>query len=148
MSWLLGLVGIAVLSVLVDILLPEGQTNKFIKGIFSLLVVFALISPLAKLKNTDFDYSEIFANERIDVSESYLQKANEREQEILIADLTEMLETKGIKVEKIVLNLKDGNINNIEKVSVKTTQTNLSETVKELVSSRLAIDKSLITVYE
>lgn len=148
MSWLLGLVGIAVLSVLVDILLPEGQTNKFIKGIFSLLVVFALISPLAKLKNADFDYSEIFASERIDVSESYLQKANEREQEILIADLTEMLETKGIKVEKIVLNLKDGNINNIEKVSVKTTQTNLSETVKELVSSRLAIDKSLITVYE
>lgn len=148
MSWLLGLVGIAVLSVLVDILLPEGQTNKFIKGIFSLLVVFALISPLAKLKNADFDYSKIFASERIDVSESYLQKANEREQEKLIADLTEMLETKGIKVEKIVLNLKDGNINNIEKVSVQTTQTNLSETVKELISTRLAIDKSLITVYE
>lgn len=148
MSWLLGLVGIAVLSVLVDILLPEGQTNKFIKGIFSLLVVFALISPLAKLKNADFDYSEIFASERIDVSESYLQKASEREQEILIADLTEMLETKGIKVEKIVLNLRDGNINNIEKVSVQTTQTNLSEKVKELISARLAIDKSLITVYE
>lgn len=148
MSWLLGLVGIAVLSVLVDILLPEGQTNKFIKGIFSLLVVFVLISPLAKLKNADFDYSEIFSSERIDVSESYLQKANEREQEILIADLTEMLETKGIKVEKIVLNLKDGNINNIEKVSVQTTQTNLSEKVKELIASRLAIDKSLITVYE
>lgn len=148
MSWLLGLVGIAVLSVLVDILLPEGQTNKFIKGFFSLLVVFALISPLAKLKNADFDYSEIFSSERIDVSESYLQKANEREQEILIADLTEMLETKGIKVEKIVLNLKDGNINNIEKVSVQTTQTNLSEKVKELIAARVAIDKSLITVYE
>lgn len=148
MSWLLGLVGIAVLSVLVDILLPEGQTNKFIKGIFSLLVVFVLISPLAKLKNADFDYSEIFASDKIDVSESYLQKANEREQEILIADLTEMLETKGIKVEKIVLNLKDGNINNIEKVSVQTTQTNLSEKVKELIATRLAIDKSLITVYE
>lgn len=148
MSWLLGLVGIAILSVLVDILLPEGQTNKFIKGIFSLLIVFTLISPLAKLKNAEIDYSEMFSSGEIAVSEDYVQKATEREKQIIIDDLTDILERKGIKVEKIVLNLKDGNINNIEKVSVKTTRTDLSETVKELVSEKLAIDKNSVTVYE
>lgn len=148
MSWLLGLVGITLLSVLVDILLPEGQTNKFIKGIFSILVVFTLITPIIKLKNADFDFSTIFAQNQISVSESFLQKANDREVEKLGESLESELSKNGIKIEKLVLNVKDGNINNIENVSVKTTQTEKSETIKEIISNRLSIDESLIIVYE
>lgn len=148
MSWLLGLVGITLLSVLVDILLPEGQTNKFIKGIFSILVVFTLITPIIKLKNADFDFSTIFAQNQISVSESFLQKANDREVEKLGKSLESELSKNGIKIEKLVLNVKDGNINNIENVSVKTTQTEKSETIKEIISNRLSIDESLIIVYE
>lgn len=148
MSWLLGLVGITLLSVLVDILLPEGQTNKFIKGIFSILVVFTLITPIIKLKNVDFDFSTIFAQNQISVSESFLQKANDREVEKLGESLESELSKNGIKIEKLVLNVKDGNINNIENVSVKTTQTEKSETIKEIISNRLSIDESLIIVYE
>ncbi len=49
MQWILPVVGVVLLSVLVDVLLPKGQTNKYIKGIFGVLLLVALLTPVVQL---------------------------------------------------------------------------------------------------
>ena len=59
-EWIMSIVGITALGVLMDILLPEGETSKYIKGIFALFTVFVIIYPLPKIINGNFDYNFLF----------------------------------------------------------------------------------------
>ena len=47
--WVLSIAGICVLSVLVELVLPEGQTRKYIKAIFSFFVIVVIVAPLPKI---------------------------------------------------------------------------------------------------
>ncbi len=46
MRWLLGVVGVVLLGVLVDVLLPKGQMSKYVKGIFAVLLLFVIVAPV------------------------------------------------------------------------------------------------------
>lgn len=47
--WIMSIVGVISLGILLEIVLPEGQTAKYVKGAFSLLVVFVIAMPLPNL---------------------------------------------------------------------------------------------------
>ena len=53
----MSIVGVICLGVLLEIVLPEGQTAKYVKGAFSLLVVFVIAAPLPALFKNDFKFS-------------------------------------------------------------------------------------------
>lgn len=48
-AWIASIVGIVVLGVLIEIILPEGESRKYIRGVYGLIVVWVLVSPLPKL---------------------------------------------------------------------------------------------------
>ena len=50
-AWLLKITGVIALSTLSSLLIPNGQTKKYVKGIFALITLFVLVSPLPKLLN-------------------------------------------------------------------------------------------------
>ena len=53
---MLRIVGIGAIGVLLDVLMPEGETNKYIKSVFSLVTVLMLISPFSGgIDKVDFD---------------------------------------------------------------------------------------------
>lgn len=47
--WISSIAGIVVLTVLLDVILPEGQINKYVKSVLALLTVVAVASPLPAL---------------------------------------------------------------------------------------------------
>lgn len=53
-AWIGGIVGAVFATALIDLLMAEGETKKFVKGIASLLVVAVIIAPLPALINKDF----------------------------------------------------------------------------------------------
>lgn len=53
-AWIGGIVGAVFTTALIDLLMAEGETKKFVKGIASLLVVAVIIAPLPMLINNDF----------------------------------------------------------------------------------------------
>lgn len=54
-AWILSVVGVICLGIMLEIVLPDGKTTKYIKGTFSLLVVLVIASPLPSLINKEFD---------------------------------------------------------------------------------------------
>ncbi len=147
MNWLMGLVGVVLLSVLADILLPYGQTNKYIKGIFSLLVILTLLTPMIRLKTADFKLSDIIGEELV-IDQEFLEDVHVREITALETKIEQELNYRGIKTKKVVLTVKDGNINSIMNVSVQISDIANTDAVKNAVSGMLSIDKDMVSVYE
>jgi stage III sporulation protein AF len=61
-GWVLSVVGIVVLGVLIDIAMPEGQMNKYIKGVFGILTVFVIVAPITQIFNMEIDFDEFLYN--------------------------------------------------------------------------------------
>lgn len=66
-EWVLCIAGIAVISVLCDVILPEGSTAKYVKTVIGFLITVTMLVPIAQV----FDQME----NGFDVSDGYLQSA-------------------------------------------------------------------------
>ena len=100
-SWILSIVGIVCLGVIIDIFIPEGQTNKYIKGVFSLLIVFVIISPLPKLLNNDLNLSNFINDVNTEIDINFISIVNKQKVDAIKNLLTNALNNKNIKVESI-----------------------------------------------
>lgn len=75
-AWILSIAGIIALSVVVELLLPEGSLNKYIRAIFSFIVVLVIIAPLPSLVGKNFSLSDIQIEENYSLQEDYIYQLN------------------------------------------------------------------------
>lgn len=76
-GWVLSLSGVICISVIAEFILPDGQTNKYVKGIFSFVLLLVIVSPLPKLLNKKLNFSNIFDyNGVVSASDDYLYEVN------------------------------------------------------------------------
>ena len=119
-SYILSIVGVVFLGVLVDVIMPEGEMNKFIKGAFALVAVFVIVSPAVKLFNSDFDIENIFYNQTsIHTDSDFLDATTKQMQKELETVLKVKLQDAGfdnVQVE-IVCDLSN-NVLEIKKVYI------------------------------
>ena len=55
-GYIIGILGIVIISVLVEIILPSGQTAKYIKSLLSVFVVFVLVNPIINFINDSYGW--------------------------------------------------------------------------------------------
>ena len=100
-SWILSIVGIVCLGVVIDIFIPEGQTNKYIKSIFSLLIVFVIVSPLPKLINGDFSFENILNGTETEVDLNFLSNINKEKKDEIEKVISNCLISNNIEVKSV-----------------------------------------------
>ena len=145
-TWVMSIVGIVILALLVDIVVAEGDLNKYIKSILSLVVVCVIISPLPKFFQSGFSYEKIFPESEMYQDEAFLvfiyeQRINEmknRVKEELLKegfeffDVAITVENKNnqplpkyvhLDLKKVVIHIDAGNINIVEKVKTTVSKT-------------------------
>ena len=75
-TWLLSIAGVVILSVLAELVLPEGQMNKYTKVIFSFVILLVIIMPLPRLLGKDFDISKFLGGTQDTLQDDYLEQIN------------------------------------------------------------------------
>ncbi len=76
-NWVLSIAGIVCVSVIIELIMPEGQINRYIKGILSFVVVLVILMPLPKLLNSKIDYDYLFDyGQNIEADQDYLYQLN------------------------------------------------------------------------
>ena len=96
-GWVVTIAGVVVLVNVCEILMPEGEMNKYIKGILSIICMFVLVSPLPKLLNQPIDLSEIFGESAdVNLDYSFLDYVNQAKADALAADWSEELQEEGL----------------------------------------------------
>lgn len=103
-SWIMSIAGVVCLSVLVELAMPEGQMNRYIKGTFSFIIVLVIIMPIPKLIGTNFDFSNIFDYSDIQINDDYIYQLNLDKINAVKADIEEEIKNNGYQNVSIYIN--------------------------------------------
>lgn len=120
-SWVLSIVGIIILTVIVEITMPDGNINKFIKGILVIFTVFVMVAPIA---NIDI-WEGINVNDfEISLDKDYLEDVNMQ----IITEYKAVIENKLLEQGYEGVSV-DINIKNTENLEIDTIFVYLSNLV-------------------
>ncbi len=145
-AWLLSIVGVVSLGVLLEILLADGETSKYIKGVFALAVVLILVAPLPKFLNKDFDLNDFFGKE-MQTQTTFLNSVNERKnQERENRILTELKKSE-IDVQKVRIFYLRGDTDNIDVVKVYVKGDFEKDKIYKVIGDNLACKQDKIKIY-
>ena len=103
-QWVVTVAGIAILSVLCDVILPEGQTRKYVKTVFGVVVSLVIISPVVTLFSDGFG-DGIFESETVTAQQGYLDNVSAREKQYALRSVELLLGDKGIDVKSAELSV-------------------------------------------
>ncbi|MEG2454260.1 MAG: stage III sporulation protein AF, partial [Clostridia bacterium] len=152
----LSIVGVIILGVLTDILLPEGQTNKYIKGIFSIVIIFVIISPLPKLLNRDMNFDTIFDfSADIKLDNEFLNNVASKKYYEKEKSVEKLLKEKGYDNTSVSIVENSRNLTIIDYVNVNLSKSSIdknsahidiSNKVKAIVSNFLNLDLDQVRV--
>ena len=137
-SWAQGLIVAVIIATIIEILLPEGNSKKFIKIVIGVFVLFQIISPVVQAlgNNSSGNLSDILQIEKYqnqlaeyENQSTNLASTNEKTtREIYLnnvkTDMTSKLEEKGYTVHSIEIETKTEESYTIEKISLNLEKAN------------------------
>lgn len=136
-EWILSLVGVILLGVLLEIVMPEGKTAKYVRGAFSLLIVFAIAAPLPALLSKDAALPSYGDEVRVD--ENYVAQTYADYELRLEAALDKYLASKDMEA-KTDVSIEDGEV---ARVSIKLYRGDVGAAMAA-VRERLNIDEARV----
>ena len=157
-SYLLSIAGVVVLFVVIELILPNGKTSKFIRSVLGIFLIFVIVSPLGKIKNLDF--SDILNNNSAEyqLDYNYLYKLHLQQAEVMQSDILKILEDNGIQNAEVLVNIKKDSLNlHIESIFVDLSQTVISKnqshiinytTLKDIISKYASIEENKVVINE
>lgn len=102
-SWILSIAGIVLLSVIIELILPNGAMNKYIKSIFGFIIMLVILTPIPKLLNQNIDISSFFQSDTIKVDKDYLEQINFDKLCSIQKDIEQDISTYGYKNVKVYI---------------------------------------------
>lgn len=101
-KWVVTVAGIAILSVLCDVILPEGQTRKYVKTVFGVVVSLVIIQPVVGLFSAGVN-GDVIGFDDVAPQGQYLSSVADRQAAYDLKNVKQLLELKGIAVKSMDL---------------------------------------------
>ena len=124
-AYLLSIVGVVLLSIVLDLVLSDGTTKKYIKSIMSLILIFVLVGPLPKIIKNGVNFS--FIESSVSLDENYQNVIFEQQKNQLEKNLEKLLADEGFKNINISIWADNFNGLNINTIFVDLSNLVLSE---------------------
>ena len=119
-GWLIGIVGVVVIGVLIDVLMPEGEGNKYVKGVYALIVVLVIISPIAGALKSETDFSKYF-DDVFDTDSGFVESVNGDRKEEDEQKIANSLKLRGYENAQVVIFAAASDIYEIDRINVDIT---------------------------
>lgn len=126
-AWIISITGVICLGILLDIVLPDGKTTKYIRGAFSLIVILVIVSPLPSLMKKEWNFSfddSAFSASEIDeesvVSDMFSYSAEKCEEELKRQGITASVEIEysSAVVRSVTVSVDDVSVSGEKVVSI------------------------------
>lgn len=136
-AWIISIVGVVVLGVLVDVMLPEGSTAKYIKGVFGLIALAVMIAPLPKLFNKDFNFESLISDNtaQIQTDNNFIKDVMGDYKLKIVDKIEKVLDEEGIEYDYVIVYLDNSQVYEIDYISIclKNYNNQTANTVQVLV---------------
>lgn len=144
-SWVLSIVGMIIISVIAEIIIPMGQTSKVIKGVMAFIVVLVIASPLPNLFSGSIDVSKYFDNEDYSINEDLSNTIFDIRLEMTETQLKNSLEERGVSnIEIVIIAQNDETFLLIEKIAINLD----NAVIKEINGNKIDVETIITIVAE
>ena len=157
-GYLLTLLGVILLGVIVDIVLPSGSTSKYISGIFAIFVMFVIISPVLNWVRSDYKLSNYFTDNEIQLDQKLLYSINSSKLSAIQQSIEQQLSDNGYSGVEIDIQFEmvDDNVKitqvlaNINKLVINSPAVNINKYVyiRQVVQQHVAVTEEVIVFCE
>ena len=145
-SWLQGIMIAVIVSTLIEMILPNSNSKKYIKVVLGIYVVFNIITPVVnQFFHSDFELSSIFNIEEytkemetyeVDTKNIDINKTNENSiKQIYLSnlksDIEAKLKEKGYQVNNIELEIENNETYQIKEISLSLQQKEQKKETRE-----------------
>ena len=148
-SWIQGIIIAVIISTIIEMILPEGNSKKYIKVVIGVYILFSIVSPvISKVTGTSFQVSDIFnIDEYIEASSSNTYQNLEQSQEEQIkeiyisslkSDMKEKIENKGYTVVDIILEVADNEEYTLNKITLDLKKQENNSTQEEKANNSIS----------
>lgn len=101
-GYILSILGITMAGVMLDIIIPSGNTSKYIKSLFGIFVLAVIISPVVKFLNNNHDFKLEYID--YEVNQTLLNYINNQKIIALSENIEGELENNGFNNIDIKIN--------------------------------------------
>ncbi len=146
-SWAGGIIIAVVIGTIIEMLLPEGNSKKYIKVVIGIYVLFTIISPII----TKFTGREIEVSDILDLSQyveemeentkiqNIIQSDNENNIKSIYldgikSDMKEKLKSKGYNVNSMDVNISNDNNYKILSITLNVTKLEKNEDEEDIIT--------------
>lgn len=120
-GWCEGIIIAIIISVIIELLIPEGNNKKYVKVVVGVYIIFVTINPILKLIDYDFTFENIFdletqeasINLDTDIKDVYILGIEET--------VKKEIEDLGYNVNSVIVRV-DKNYENIESIEISVTE--------------------------
>ena len=135
--WMKQIIFAVVITIIIEMLVPEGKNKKYIKMITNIYIIFIIVSPIfSKLTLKEIDLNEIFINESTKTVAASSIDNTKYIEERYIKNIKESINTNlsniGYEVKNIdvFINIKDEKYGQIEKIRLSVEKKQKEEIKK------------------
>lgn len=158
-SWILSILGVILLSILVDIILPDGKSSKFIKGVFGYLIIIVILVPIFKfITKKEFNFDDIFKSSPVNVQPDFIASVRRQYLTTLENEIKNKCEEEGLKNIKIGIEADvfaenmtiiqiSVDVQNIV-IDKNSSHKDIKTTITNIILKNINIEKELIVFYE
>lgn len=158
-TWVLSIVGIIILSILVDLILPSGKTSSFIKNIFGYLIIVVILSPVFTFfTNKDFSVNDLFDKESVQIQDGFVASVNrqfldnaEKAIETACAEAGFRFVEVGIEADifenQLIINQISVNLKFVV-IDENSKNKNIKTSILDIVQDTIKVEKEIVVFYE
>ncbi len=120
-QWCEGLIISIIISIIIEMLVPEGNNKKYVKVVIGIYIMFVVLNPILEMLNYQFDFDNLF---NVEVQETYAN-SDTNIKDIYIIGIEETIKQDLENLGYIVKNVKvftDINYDNIEKIEIQVEE--------------------------
>lgn len=132
-SWAQGIIVAVIIAALIELILPNGSSKKYVKVVIGMYILFTIVSPIIKkIGGRDADLNTILDVEKYEqqlaksdnaISQKFEDNNSRSIKDIYVsnlkADISEKLKEKGYKVATSIIEVKDDENYTIEKITLE-----------------------------
>lgn len=132
-SWAQGIIVAVIIAALIELILPNGSSKKYVKVVIGMYILFTIVSPIIKkIGGRDADLNAILDVEKYEqqlaksdnaISQKFEDNNSRSIKDIYVsnlkADISEKLKEKGYKVATSIIEVKDDENYTIEKITLE-----------------------------
>ena len=158
-TWVLSIVGIIILSILVDLILPSGKTSSFIKNIFGYLIIVVILSPVFTFfTNKEFSVNDLFDKENVQIQDGFVASVNRQFLDNAEKAIEKACEQEGFRFvevgieadifeNQLIINQISVNLKFVV-IDDKAKNKNIKTSILDIVQDNIKIEKEIVVFYE